>query len=119
MRKFKVFEMKYSVIPSVVDDSEFRPDSELVRSAKFSPSGGDGSTPLYDYPDGKVPENDKVSSLVLKIRSGKLDKADVEKVKEAIFESAKYDTEKAENAALKQAVKNTLLGIDSNNNNSN
>lgn len=119
MRKYKLFSMNYDVIPSVVDDSEFCPDSEMVRSAKFSPSGGDGSTPLYDYPDGKVPDNDKVSSLVLKIRSGKLDKADVEKVKEAIFNAAKKDTDAADNAALKQAVKDTLLGTDTNKDGSN
>ena len=31
----------YKHVLKVVDDSEYRPDSELVRSAKFNPQGGD------------------------------------------------------------------------------
>ena len=103
------YKMRYDYIHKVVDDSEFQPDSELVRSAKFAPSGGDGSTPLYDYPDGNVPENDKVSKLILQIRTGKLDRADVDRIKEVIIEEAKSDTVKAENKALLDAVKSTFM----------
>lgn len=101
--------MRYDYIHKVVDDSEFMPDSELVRSAKFAPSGGDGSIPLYDYQDGKVPEDDHVTSLLLKIRSGKLDKSEVESIKNAILESAKKDTLDAESKKLLDSIKSTFI----------
>ena len=104
-----MYKMRFDFIHKIVDDSEFMPDSELVRSAKFSPSGGDGSIPLYDYQDGKVPKDDHVSGLLLKIRSGKFDRSEIESIKNAIIESAKKDSLNAENKKLLDSIKNTFV----------
>lgn len=57
--------MKYD---DVVDRSSFRPDSEQIRNFALSSTGAYGS-PVYD--------KDEPSDDVVRIRSGKLDKAEV------------------------------------------
>ncbi len=98
---------------STVDKSSFRPDSEQVRALKFNPQGS-GSTPVYDYPDGKVPKDDPISPEIISLRSGKLDKADVERVKESIIKKAKDDSDNsmAENAKI---ALTKVLGLDTEN----
>lgn len=98
---------------STVDKSSFRPDSEQVRALKFNPQGS-GSTPVYDYPDGKVPQDDPISPEIIALRSGRLDKADVEKVKESIIDKARYDSDNSMVENAKKAL-TKVLGLDSEN----
>lgn len=99
----------YSSLPTVTDVSNFRPDSEQVRALKFNPQGS-GSTPVYDYPDGKVPDDDPISMEIVALRSGKLDKADVDRLKDNILKNAEKDSE---NALIKKVEKSFLetLGV--------
>lgn len=98
---------------STVDKSSFRPDSEQVRALKFNPQGS-GSTPVYDYPDGKVPKDDPISPEIIALRSGRLDKADVEKVKESIIDKARYESDSSMAESAKKAL-TKVLGLDAEN----
>ena len=69
----------------VVDDSQFRPDSEQVRAFQLTGSGSSGS-PQYD----ENPE--AVTDLELKIRSGKLDKAEISQLMQKKKEELKEST---------------------------
>ena len=83
----------YNEVISVVDASSFRPDSEAVRALKVNPAGASSGNPIYDYSDGKVPEDDPISPAIVALRSGKLDKADIPQVKQQIIDQAKSKAE--------------------------
>ena len=66
----------------IVDRSNFHPDEDLLRSvSKGQVSMNVGS---YDYDNDKVPFSDKdtVSPVIVALRNNKLDKADVQKLKQ-------------------------------------
>lgn len=104
----------FACTTKVVDESKFRPDSEQVRAIKFNPAGGLAGNPMYDYPDGKIPKDDKVTDTIVAIRSGKLDKADIDKLHRDIIETGKKTSAELKDAKLRQAVESTL-GVDSSN----
>lgn len=79
----------------VVDRSSFRPDSERVRALKVNPASGESSTPKYDYNDGQVPKDDPVSDIIVALRSGRLDKADVDALKRSIREEVQRSADDA------------------------
>lgn len=97
-------------VHTVADVSSFRPDAEQVRALKFNPQGS-GSTPVYDYPDGKVPEDDPISDTIVALRSGRLDKADVERIREGILKDANSKADKEHADKLAKAV-DKALGIE-------
>lgn len=71
----------------IVDDSDFKPSAERIRDNEFRSNGDavDASNLLYDYEAGK-PIKEKVSDIQLALRTGKLDKADVQKLNELLTE---------------------------------
>lgn len=87
----------------IVDKSDFKPDSENKRSVRAS-GGNAGLKGVYDS-DEKSKSDDlltKLSDVELMLRSGKLDKADVQVLREAYNEiSAKNIDSKKDEAALK------------------
>ena len=91
-----------------VDESNFRPDAEQVRALKFNPAGGMASSPVYDYPDGKIPKDDKVTDTIVALRSGRLDKADVDKLKRDINSIGAENSKQLKDAKLRDAVERTL-----------
>lgn len=106
----------YSAYDDVVDKSSFRPDSEQVRALKFNPQGS-GSVPCYDYPDGKIPDDDPVSPTIVALRSGKLDKADVAKIQKSIYDEAKTTKDTEKYKKVSEAL-DKALGISDNSENS-
>lgn len=105
--------VSHSDVLDVSDKSSFRPDSEQVRALKFNPQGV-GNTPMYDYPNGDVPKDDTVTAELIALRSGKLDKADIEKVKRDILNNAVESDNNAKADKLAKAVE-SALGISDNN----
>lgn len=107
----------------IVRKDDFRPDSEAIRSLRTSPGSAAGSTPQYDYdhPVSFASGNLK-SEVELLVRSGKLDKADIQTLEAAIkkdYADAKATEENAEAAkkkadieALRQANTDKLLGFE-------
>lgn len=100
--------LDYSTVQPVVDASTFRPDSEAVRSLKFQPQSSDLTKPVYDYPDGNIPDDDSISPEIIALRSGKLDKADIPQVKQNIIEKAKASGEADKADKMLKAVEKTL-----------
>lgn len=108
----------------IVRKDDFRPDSESIRALRTSPATAAGSTPQYDY-DHPVSfsSGNLKSEIELLVRSGKLDKADIQTLEEAVkkdYDNAKLSEEKAEAAKkkadldeLRQANTDKLLGFDS------
>lgn len=84
----------------IVDKTEFRPDSENVRSARASGGAMSGGG-LYDFPDGVVPDSDGVTKEIIALRNGKLDKAEVQALKD--------QTDKALKNAVSEAKEKKLL----------
>lgn len=92
-----------------VDTSSYRPDSEQIRALKVNPQSG-GSTPLYDYPDGIVPKEDNVSSTIVAMRSGRLDRADIDRIKQAIIEDGKAKGENDYAQRLVEGMNKIIFG---------
>lgn len=92
------FEQKYS---DIVRDDDFKRVQEDIRHNDLVQDTGSTSN-SYDYADGKVPADDPVTPLILMLRSGKMDKADVQKIREQLEEVAKSESDKytAEHKAL-------------------
>lgn len=101
----------YAETVSATDKSSFRPDAEQVRAMKFNPLG-ESTTPLYDYADGKVPDDDPISDVILAIRSGRLDRADVDQIKKSLLDHAKFDAEASHASEIVKAM-DKALGIGS------
>lgn len=79
----------------IVDRSNFHPDEDLLRSvSKGQVSMNVGS---YDYDSDKVPFSDKdtVSPVIVALRNNKLDKADVQKLKQDIEELSSKESSSA------------------------
>lgn len=79
----------------IVDRSNFHPDEDLLRSvSKGQVSMNVGS---YDYDNDKVPFSDKdtVSPVIVALRNNKLDKADVQKLKQDIEKLSKDESSSA------------------------
>ena len=102
----------YAEYPVVSDLSSFRPDHEMVRAYKFNPAPAGGSTPVYDYPDGQIPDDDPITPEIVALRQGKLDRADADALKENIIQSAKQDSDRAHAEKILGAIDKSL-GIDS------
>ena len=97
----------YSDYPDCVDVASYRPDGEAVRAFKTLGTS-DGSTLQYDYPDGVVPEDDAVSDVVLSLRSGKLDKAEVQTLMDSVSASAVSESDKIHADKVSAAVDKVL-----------
>lgn len=79
----------------IVDRSNFHPDEDLLRSvSKGQVSMNVGS---YDYDSDKVPFSDKdtVSPVIVALRNNKLDKADVQKLKQEIEKVSRQESSSA------------------------
>lgn len=100
----------YGLIVPVVDYSNFREDAENIRALKFNPVGA-GTVPVYDYPDGVVPSDDTVSQELVLLRSGKLDKAEIDSLKEKIISDELDKNDKAHSDKVSKAV-DKVLGVD-------
>lgn len=83
------------VYDDIVDSSNFHPDEDLLRSvSKGQVSMNVGS---YDYDSDKVPFSDKdtVSPVIVALRNNKLDKADVQKLKQDMEKMSKDESSSA------------------------
>lgn len=99
----------------IVDDSDFIPTAERIRNGEFSSLGSTGDVGQYDYPAGeKILE--KVSDIVLLLRNGKLDKADVQLLNRVLDEKMKKDHEDKvasdELSKAEKASKNRTAALD-------
>lgn len=106
----------------IVDRSEFRPDAETVRGASVS------SLPamkgIYDYEGGKVTDDKRPSDVIMALREGKLDKADLPAIESQLKEEIQNENNelqrKADEAALASIAKarqdylDSLTGFDKN-----
>lgn len=104
---FPFVPMSYKKITKVVDDSDFLPDSELVRALRVSGNAA-GDEPLYDYDDGVVPKDDSITPEIVLLRSGKLDKAEVQTLQNSLVQSGVDLASKDKNEAITNAVADAL-----------
>lgn len=84
------FEQKYS---DIVRDDDFKRVQEDIKSSDLVQDTGSTAN-AYDYKDGKIPSDDSVTDLIVLLRSGKLDKADVAKIKAELEKVAKDESDK-------------------------
>ena len=99
---------KFADTPTCVDLASFRPDSEQVRSFKFNPQPSMMTNPQYDYNDGKVPDDDPVTDVILALRSGRVDKAEVEQIRQSILAKAKQQNDDAKAQKMIDSLNNAL-----------
>lgn len=106
----------------IVDKSDFRPDAETVRGASIS------SVPamkgVFDYEDGKVTDTNRPSDIIMALREGKLDKADLPGIESQLKKEIQNENNelqrKADEAALasiskaRQDYLDSLTGFDKN-----
>lgn len=103
---------------NIVDKSHFRTTAEIKRDAIAEGKIGAGTKGLYDYQEGEeiAEERARITELELLLRAGKLDKADVQKLKEMFNDKAEKDiAEKRTEEALKaenKAQKNRTEALD-------
>lgn len=105
------------VYDDIVDDSDFKPTAEQIRDNEFRSNGSalDPDSLQYDYEAGKVIK-EKVSDVVLALRNGKLDKADIQVLDNALSNKLeKSASDKRDSDVLKQeelASKNRTAALD-------
>lgn len=102
-----IWRIDYSEVPQVTDLSSFMPDSEQVRALKFNPAG-ERATPMYDYNDGTIPDNDTVTPALIALRSGRLDKADIDNIKKSIYKDSKNEMDSKRSEKMLDAVEKQL-----------
>lgn len=89
----KVFESEPVLYDKIVDDSDFKRSLELERNARIV-SQGQGAQAVggvFDYPDGGIDDKKTPSSLELELRSGRLDKADIDTISRVVDDVAKKE----------------------------
>lgn len=105
------------VYDDIVDDSDFKPTAEQIRDNEFRSNGSalDPDSLQYDYEAGKVIK-EKVSDVVLALRTGKLDKADVQVLSEFLSNKLDKSVEEKKEADIlaseERATKNRTLALD-------
>lgn len=99
--------MDYSEYPTCVDESDYRPDAEQLRSLKITGQVASVS-PVYDT-DGDI---NSITDDIVTLRQGKLDKAEVETLRKNIIDSSVLDGKKAHDKAVSDAIDSTL-GVNS------
>lgn len=114
--------LKDPVYDDIVDRTDFRPDAETVRGASIS------SMPamkgIYDYEGGKVTDDKRPSDIIMALREGKLDKADLPAIESQLKKEIENESNelqrKADEAALasiskaRQDYLDSLTGFDKN-----
>lgn len=98
------FEHHYS---DIVRDDDFKRVQEDIRHSDLVQDTGSTAN-SYDYKDGVVPKDDPVTDLILLLRSGKCDKADVQKIRSQLEEIAKNESDKYD-AEQKAAAERALF----------
>lgn len=107
----------YLTYDDIVDDSDFRPTAEQIRDNAFRSNGSaiDADSLQYDYEAGKVIK-EKVSDVVLYLRNGKLDKADVQVLNEFFTEKLEKSVQDKKDADVlareELAAKNRTAALD-------
>lgn len=106
----------------IVDKTDFRPDAETVRGTSIS------SLPamrgVFDYEDGKVTPENTPSDIIMALREGRLDKADLPAIESQLRKEIQNEQnelqKKADEAALasiskaRQDYLDSLTGFDKN-----
>lgn len=123
---YSAFDDWSSVVPSeipdieyddIVDDSDFKPTAEKIRDQSFSSNGSasDLDSLPYDYPANEVIK-EKVDDITLALRNNRLDKADVQKLNEAMTftldKQFKDSMTSSELQAAERASKNRTAALD-------
>lgn len=91
---------------NVVDKTDFKIGQDSARNQRIGDSGGSLGDGLYDFVDGKV-DMQKISQAEIALRSGALDKADVDTLAKAMEKAAQLELDQsAKEAAIK--AKNDL-----------
>jgi len=98
------FSQHYS---DVVRDDDFKRVLEDMRNGDLSQDMGSAGNLFYDYQDGVVPDDDPVTSLIILLRSGKLDRADVQKIQDELKSVA--DNEHSKYTAEQRALAERAL----------
>lgn len=103
------------VYDDIVDKTDFRPDAETVRGASIS------SVPamkgIYDYEDGKITDDKRPSDIIMALREGRLDKADLPAIESQLRKEIQDENDelqrKADEAALASISKARQEYLDS------
>lgn len=103
--------------PRIVDDTHFRTTSEIKRDMIASGNIGAGEKGLFDYDsEVKITPDNIISDVELALRNGRLDKADVQVLRDHFdnlsLESQKESVEKAVLDKAEKASKNRTAKID-------
>lgn len=65
----------------IVRDDDFKRVQEDIRNGDLAQDMGSVGNNAYDYKNGVVPDDDPVTPLIVALRSGRLDRADVQKIR--------------------------------------
>lgn len=93
---------KFRILPTVgkfeyddiVDDTNFRRSSERIRDKILTGNVGAGERGLYDFQENeKVTKENSPTDIEIDLRSGKLDKADIQKLEKVFNDKAVQDVE--------------------------
>ncbi len=77
----------------IVRDDDFKRIQSEIEAGDLNQDMGSTKN-SYDYEDGSVPSDDPVTPLIVALRSGKLDKADVQKIQDQLKQVAEDETKK-------------------------
>lgn len=90
-----VMEIQSVEYDDIVDRSSFQPSAELKRTNRItSATPGGAQRPLYDFVDNSRSRTEFLSDIEIALRDGKLDRADVQKLKELAQEQGATDIDR-------------------------
>lgn len=112
-----------TVYDEVVRKDNFRPDSETIKDFNASGMSSGSGKGVFDFDDGKNHSFDEVSSELIALRENKLDKAEIEIVKQSLKNKANSEVksnsdkeafDKAEKVAkARNEAIDSILGVSS------
>lgn len=106
-KKHITVDVKNPKYPDIVDRTNFVRSSEKKRNMIASGNIGAGEKGLYDFQENeKVTKENSPTNIDIALREGKLDKADIQKLRE-IYEKAGIDTIELEKLKQEEAQEKT------------
>lgn len=90
----------------IVDRTDFKRGQDKERNMRLAgDTSGSTTQCVYDFPDGKVTDDNQPSDIQLALRSGRLDKADVDTIKRGVDIQAKDEFDENQKKKLDKQQK--------------
>lgn len=90
LRYHKMEHLSEPIYDKIVDRTDFKRGQDKERAMRLTgDTGGSPTTGVYDFPDGNITEEKTPTPVIMALRGGRLDKADVDAIQRVQKKAAK------------------------------